>query len=330
MNNYEIIYSYIPYILMEIKKRAENHEKEIYHEVRELNGLPKTRISSKNETWKQELRDMLSIKGYQLTIDDISNDMPTLYREVSNLLISGGYTNDIFTDIGVKNLMRAIQNKKFDNSTKILTKQQLDGLKKELEVTLKRFMWARDLDSTSIVFNTYGFDRGAYSEGKMDIVIKLPAVKNKRAVRSEVKNYTEIFKIGTLGQNYISKILDSMWYSIDQNNKEIIFHLSGRIIEECCNDYLKDKYKDWFPMIEDGTNLLLFSDFIENIAGVNGKYSLQLRNYGQPILKPIPLKNSDYAMNLAQIAEEGKKHKNVARNISIKMNKYSLWYGKKQ
>ena len=64
--NYELIYEYYPYILETIIPRVEQHEKDIYHELRELNNLGRTKITPNNKTWKQELKDMLSLDGYQL------------------------------------------------------------------------------------------------------------------------------------------------------------------------------------------------------------------------------------------------------------------------
>lgn len=324
-NKYELIYAYAPYILITLKERAERHEKDIYHELRELNNLSKTKITANNITWKQELRDMLTLEGYQLKYDDLTPDVET---SIFNVLAESGYSTDIVNDLGVQSLIETIKNKHFKNNPKkTLTKKQINGLQRELIVTIKRFVWAQDLDESSVVINTAEFDKGVNSEGKFDIAIKLPKVKNRRQVRSEVKSYAEIFKIGTLSSQYLLPILDSLWFSVNQQTKEIVFHLNGDIVEEQCDRFLMDKYDNFFPFIEDGKNILLFSDFIENVAGEEATKRIELRNYGKSIMTPQPLTGSTQNEILNQTVLTGAARKAIAYKLGLSSNNYSLWYG---
>lgn len=327
MNTYELIYEYSPYILGTIVSRVEQHEKDIYHELRELNQLSKTHITSSNTTWKSELREMLSINGFQLSWEDL--DGPTqndVIRNIENTLYSAGYTAEIAEDIGTQSIIQTLQQGHFPNRTKPLTDRQIEGLRKELIITIKRFAWAKELDDDAVVINTVGFDRGAYSEGKLDIAIKLPKVHNRRQVRSEVKNYAEIFKIGTVGQKYLQPILDSVWFSRDEEKNQIIFHINSLVVEECCNNFLLDKYKDWFPFIEDGSRIILFSDFIYNV--IEGDKKIQLRNYGQQILTPIQIQeNESYSKILQELRTQGHARKAMVSMLgNLKDSNYQLWY----
>jgi hypothetical protein len=327
-NRYELIHAYAPYILSTIKKRAEQHEKDIYHELRELNKLSKTKITQNNTEWKQELRDMLSLKGYQLTYNDL---LPDVTNSIIQTLLESGYTTEIIKDLGVQSLIETLQKGHFkDNPKKKLSAEQLKGLQKELVVTIKRFAWAKELDDSAIVVNTSGFDKSAYAEGKMDISIRLPKVKNRRQVRSEVKNYADIFKIGTLDSNYLQPILDTLWFSVNTQTKEIIFHLDEQVIEEQCDAYLMDKYSNFFPFIEDGENILLFSDFIYNLTdSENGSKNIELRNYGAPILTSQPLESEVQKEILEQVRLQGADRKRIAHMLGLSSNKYSLWYSKR-
>lgn len=327
MNGYELIYEYSPYILGTIVSRVEQHEKDIYHELRELNELGKTRITSGNDTWKAELRNMLSINGFQLAWEDLDGpSQDQVVRNIENTLYSAGYTAEIAKDMGTLAIIQTLQEGRFPNKSSSLTERQIEGLRKELIITIKRFAWAKELDDDAIVVNTVGFDRGAYSEGKLDIAIRLPKVHNRRQVRSEVKNYTEIFKIGTIGQKYLKPILDSVWFSRDENKNEIIFHINSLVVEECCNNFLLDKYKDWFPFIEDGNKIVLFSDFIYNV--IEGDKKIQLRNYGQRILTPIQIQeNEQYGKILQELRRQGHARKAMVSMLGdLKNSNYQLWY----
>lgn len=326
-SKYELIHAYAPYILTTVKQRAERHEKDIYHELRELNHLSKTKINKDNTTWKQELRNMLSLEGYQLEYEDLTPDVES---SIINTLIENGYTTEIMEDLGVQSLIQTIQKGHFKNNPKkTLTAEQIRGLQRELIITIKRFAWAKDLDDSAIVINTEDFDKGAYSEGKFDIAIKLPKVQNRRQIRSEVKSYAEIFKIGTFGSQYLQPILDNMWFSVNQQTKEIVFHLNDSIIEEQCDRFLMDKYDNFFPFVEDGKNILLFSDFIDNVTGTDATKQIELRNYGAPIMTPQPLDGSTQTEILQQTALKGAERKKIAHSLGLSSNNYSLWYGKR-
>jgi hypothetical protein len=326
-SKYELIHAYAPYILTTVKERAERYEKDIYHELRELNQLSKTKITKNNTTWKQELRDMLSLEGYQLEYEDLTPDVES---SLINTLAESGYSTEIVKDLGVQSLIQTIQKGHFKNSPKKQLKpEQIRGLQRELIVTIKRFAWAKDLDDRALVINTEDFDKGAYSEGKFDITVRLPKVQNRRQVRSEVKAYTEIFKIGTLGSKYLQPILDSMWFSVNQQTKEIVFHLDDSIIEEQCDNFLMDKYDNFFPFIEDGKNILLFSDFIDNVTGSNATKRVELRNYDAPIMTSQSLDGSTQVEILQKTALRGEERKKIAHSLGLSSNNYSLWYGKR-
>lgn len=326
---YELIYAYAPRILQDVKNRAEQHEKDIYHELRELNGLSKTKIMKNNTSWKQELREMLSLEGYQLTYEDLT---PEVYQSITDTLASSGYTTEIAEDLGIQSLIETLNKGHFKNNpSKKLSPAQLNGLKKELIVTIKRFMWAKDLDPRAVVFNTAEFNRGAYSEGKLDIGIKLPSVGNRRQVRSEVKSNTEIFKIGTLGDTYLKPIFDNIVFSVNPETHSIKITLSAKKIREQCDAFLMDQHKEFFPFIEDGNSILLFSDFIENLIGKEPTKQIELRNYGEPIwvkdildqdLKEKIIKNSPKSLDVED------KNK-IAKRLGLSSNKYSLWYAKR-
>ena len=330
MNNYELVYYYSTQILVSIIPRVERHEKNIYHELRELNGLSRTAIHSNNVTWKDELKKMLSLEGYQLTWDDIAgNNREEILQNIENILVDSGYTEDLIRDAGIQGLISTNVNGKFSNNSNNLNKslniREMNGLKKELLVAIKRYAWAKDLDPNSIFIETAGFNKGAYSEGKMDVSIRLPKVNNRRQIRSEIKNYADIFKIGTMGIKYIKPILDSVYFTKDLAKNEIIFHVDGDIVEDCCNNFLQDKYTDWFPFIEDGNKILLFSEFIRNIVSTN---RLELRNYGSRVFnKSFPL-DIKKLQSLEKIGERGKT--SIFNVINFDKVDFQLWYGKQK
>ena len=136
MNGYEIVHEYAPYILTTILPRVEQHEKDIYHELRELNKLPKTKITQNNENWKEELRQMLSLQGYQLEPDDI--DWQDLTNSLKDVIYKKGYGLEIMEDLGIQSLIETLSTGQFSNNKKVLSPNQIEGLKKELLVTIRR------------------------------------------------------------------------------------------------------------------------------------------------------------------------------------------------
>lgn len=96
------------------------------------------------------------------------------------------------------------------------------------------------------------------------------------------------------------------------------------MVEECCNNFLLDKYKDWFPFIEDGSRIILFSDFIYNV--IEGDKKIQLRNYGQQILTPIQIQeNESYSKILQELRTQGHARKAMVSMLgNLKDSNYQL------
>ena len=96
------------------------------------------------------------------------------------------------------------------------------------------------------------------------------------------------------------------------------------MVEECCNNFLLDKYKDWFPFIEDGSRIILFSDFIYNV--IEGDKKIQLRNYGQRILTPIQIQeNESYSKILQELRTQGHARKAMVSMLgNLKDSNYQL------
>ena len=242
------------------------------------------------------------------------------------MLLQSGYTDDIIKDEGTKQLIQTLTQGHFSGSSKALNKSQIDGLRTELMTTIRRFAWAQDLDPDSITMNTYEFNKGAYSEGKLDVSIKFPKVHNRRQIRSEIKNYLQIMHIGDWGNNeekYIKPILETVDFTFDPEKKEVVFHVSSKVVKQCCDEYLKEKYKEFFPFFEDGQNIMLFSEFINNLLN---SYKLQLRNYGEKILDPVQLKDSPFYTDVMhQVMKEGQARKQYLQAAdTIKKVKFGL------
>lgn len=151
----------------------------------------------------------------------------------------------------------------------------------------------------------------------------------QRQIRTEVKNYTDIHKIASLDSNSMNQIARTAWTSVDPKDNAIVIHLNSQVIEDVCNNFLLKKYKDnLFPFIEDGNNIILFSEFIENLAGEDPNHALELRTY-------TDLDNFDKIQLVSQAhtadwyKELEKKGKDARNKIARGKKDYTLWYGKK-
>lgn len=320
MNKYELIYEYYSNILDVVKTRAEKYEKTIYHELRELNGLNKIKIKKDDNGWKEDLRDLLSLDGYQIGWEDIEGAASEeILHNIQNILVNSGYSDNLIGDIGIKKLASYISDKKFDNG-KLISNAQLEGLKKELITSIKRYVWAKDIDITALFYNTDKFG-GGLSAANADIIIKFPKVNNRKVFRSEVKNYLDIFHIGNLPKNDIDPILRTIYFELDKSKNQILIHINGNIVQECCDRFLLNKFNDSFPIMEDGKHIILFSEFIDSMKNTK----LNLRNEGEKILEPIFLNENQIDNNdeLKDIALTKKKIVTGLRNP-----KFGLWYGR--
>lgn len=339
---YMILYSYYPYVLNELQEQAERHEKDIYHELREAYGKDRTRITDNNTTWKAELKDMLNLNNSSIntTINnqlflDITSDIEQAVSE--SFYYHPEWYIEFIMDDGIKKLMNQIKNGQFEGSPKKLTDDQLRGLRRELLVSLKRFNWAKNLSPDAVTINTYKFEGGAYSEGRLDIAVQLNTRDTKqRQIRSEVKNYTEIFKIGSLDFASISTIIKTAWFTVDRATNELKLHLSSDVIEDVCNEFLRHKYtrasdgrvENLFPIIEDGGEIILFSEFIENLSREEPSKALQLRTYSNlGIYNNVSLTNP--AGMTDWYAEIRNKEKEIRKQLLSAKKDYTLWYGNK-
>lgn len=335
--NHRVLYSYYPYVLSTIQARAEQHEKDIYHELREAKGETRTRITSKNNAWKDELKALLNMNEVEanqdVNSDAILNIQSDIIEAVQTSFKDSTALSDFAADVGIRALINSIRKGGFvksDGKFKPLNDNELQGLRKELLISIQRYNWAKDLSKDAVLINTVGFDRGAYSEGKLDIAIKLNTRETKqRQIRTEVKNYTDIHKIASLDSNSMNQIARTAWTSVDPKDNAIVIHLNSQVIEDVCNNFLLKKYKDnLFPFIEDGNNIILFSEFIENLAGEDPNHALELRTY-------TDLDNFDKIQLVSQAhtadwyKELEKKGKDARNKIARGKKDYTLWYGKK-
>lgn len=165
--NHRVLYSYYPYVLSTIQARAEQHEKDIYHELREAKGETRTRITSKNNAWKDELKALLNMNEVEanqdVNSDAILNIQSDIVEAVQTSFKDSTALSDFAADVGIRALINSIRKGGFDKSDgkfKPLNDNELQGLRKELLISIQRYNWAKDLSKDAVLINTVGLIEG--------------------------------------------------------------------------------------------------------------------------------------------------------------------------
>lgn len=316
------IYSYNPKDLGHLIDLAEKHEKKIYTEMCNLTGDTRGRYKNDDKSWKVKLKEML--KTGDISLDISQSKLMGDFDNLSNVIMKYFQNNmDLYSlfinSKGVQDLSKTITFKHFEGSNKILTNQQLAGLKKELLATAKRFTWAYNLDPDVQIINTNKYGEGAYGSELYDIGVKFTRDKAgdyRKLIRSEVKNSLTSFHL--LSKSFNKELTDMLL----KNSRvqlmpgyKLCLILKKTSLEELGSKLIIDRYTGNYPFFEDGSNILLLSEILLNMQNDSGitesvtDYNLR-QNYTDLGLTPD---------NFQDV---------ISQHMIEKGAKFHIWYGK--
>ncbi len=296
--------------------------------------------------WKQALKSWIKdgalskVEEYsKLSDSELQKLVDIVEKRTIDWLATSDDGKDYIAGQGFNQLWQEIQTGRWSTNDQLIGDIQLAGLKRELIIALSTADWMYGLDPKSITIETKDFT-GRHQEGRFDVMAKFSHAElgkgysKRRPIRLESKLHLDNFALGTINNHFLYNAQIN-WIKINGNNGQIAWTFNEQNLQSLIDIYLKEKYAqggEWnksniLPMFTDGTEIMLFSEFIDNV--VNGDHGLYAEFDDQDLMNQINLLANDPKIPaVVTWLLEGQRVNVNKFSKTLDNIKTVLWYGK--